>query len=260
MEKFEYNESLDFQKLPQEYKGVKFYPLCISEKDIFEKMMGTIGIPKSYIKTEPMIMKMSYLKFLCFLLKKRDDIKNILSYITKIDNIDFEITLRKGANINDLHYEDMNIIIHVNDINFNEYDFDIIRDIILRQNYYSTAFIEEYDPELEELLTLKQKASGNGGNSFEDKIFVLCVLMNKMPEEIANLSYYQFYKLYYAATMKMKTQIYQGWISSGFISFEKGKTFTTYLDPMPNRGGRYDEIKMSKESFLEKVGNESFLK
>ena len=55
-------------------------------------------------------------------------------------------------------------------------------------------------------------------------------------------------------TMVMKTQIYQGWVSSGFVSFEKGKTFTTYLDPMPNRAGRYDDIKMSKESFFEKVG------
>ena len=258
MEKFEYNKSLDFQKLPQEYKGIKFYPLCISEKNMFEKMLETIGIPKSYIKTEPMIMKMSYLKFLCFLLKKRDDIKDVLSYITKSTDVDLEVSLRKGANINDLHYEDMNITFHINHVNFNETDFDIIREIILRQNYYSTAYIEEYDPELEELLMLKQKASGDG-NSFEDKIFVLCVLMNKMPEEIANLSYYQFYKLYYASTMKMKTQIYQGWISSGFIGFEKGKTFTTYLDPMPDRGGRYDEIKMSKESFLEKVGNNSFL-
>lgn len=136
---------------------------------------------------------------------------------------------------------------------FNESDFDIIREIILRQNYYSTAYIEEYDPELEELLMIKQKASGEG-NSFEDKKFVLCSLMHKMPEEIANLSYYQFNKLYYTSTMVKKTEIYQGWVSSGFISFEKGKKFTTYLDPMPTRAGRYDEIKMSKDDFFDKVG------
>ena len=253
MENFEYNEILDLQKLPQEYKGIKFYPLCISEKNIFDKVMQTIGIPKSYIKTEPIIMKMSYLKFLCFILRKRDDIKEMLLYITKSEKVDFEVSLRKGANPENLRYEDMNICIHINDISFNENDFDIIREIILRQNYYSTQYIEEYDPELEELLLLKQKTLKKS-NSLIDKIFVLCSLMKKLPEEISNLSYYQFYKLYYASTMQVETQIYQGWISAGFISFEKGKSFTTYLDPMPERIGRYDEIKMSKESFFDKVG------
>ena len=65
MEKFEYNESLDFEKLPQEYKGINFYPLLISEDKIFDKVMQTIGVPKSYIKTEPVIMKMSYLRKPC---------------------------------------------------------------------------------------------------------------------------------------------------------------------------------------------------
>jgi len=253
MEKFEYNEILDLQKLPQEYKGVKFYPLRISEENIFKKVMQTIGVPKSYIKTEPTIMKMSYLKFLCLILRKRDDIKEMLLYITKSKEINFEVSLRKGANPENLKYEDMNITIHIDNIPFNENDFDIIREIILRQNYYSTKYIEEYDPELEELLLLKQKALKKS-NTLIDKIFVLCSLMNKLPEEISNLSYYQFYKLYYASTMKVETQIYQGWISAGFISFEKGKNFTTYLDPMPDRAGRYDDIKMSKESFFDKVG------
>ena len=253
MAKFIYNEELDFQKLPQEYKGIKFYPLCISENKIFDKMMQTIGVPKSYIKTEPTVMKMSYLKFICFLLKKKDSIQEILSHITRTDNVRLEVTLRKNANENDLHYEDLNISIHIENVCFNESDFDIIREIILRQNYYSTAYIEEYDPELEELLMIKQKASGEG-NSFEDKKFVLCSLMHKMPEEIANLSYYQFNKLYYVSTMVKKTEIYQGWVSSGFISFEKGKNFTTYLDPIPKKMGRYDEIKMSKDDFFDKVG------
>ena len=253
MEKFEYNELLDFQKLPQEYKGIKFYPLLITDENIFNEVMQTICVPKSYIKTEPIIMKMSYLKFICLILKKKNSIQKILSYITRYENIRLQISLRKGANQNNLRYEDMNISLFINDVCFNEAEFDTIREIILRQNYYSTAYVEEYDPELEELLSIKHKFTGEG-NSFEDKKFVLCALMNKMPEEISNLSYYQFYKLYYITTMKMKTQIYQGWISSGFISFEKGKTFTTYLDPMPNRGGRYDDIKMSKQDFFDKVG------
>ena len=255
MEKFEYDKSLDFDKLPQEYKGIKFYPLLISEDKILDEVMGTIGIPKSYIKTEPIIMKMSYLKFLCFILKKKDDMIDILSHITKIETekIKFEISLRKGANENDLRFEDMNISIFIDNISFNEYDFDIIREIILRQNYYSTEYIEEYDPELEELLEIKQRTLGKG-NSFADKKFILCILLNRMPEEIGQLSYYQFYKLYYLATMIVNTEIYQGWISSGFISLEKGKKFTTYLDPMPDKGGRYDDIKMSKEDFFNKVG------
>lgn len=253
MKKFEYNESLDFQKLPQEYKEIKFYPLCISDLHMFDKMMQTIGIPKKYIKTEPIIMKMSYFKFLVLLLKKRDDIIDILSFITKTDNVKIEIAIRKGADKENLRYEDMSLSLYINDICFNEMEFDTVREIILRQNYYSTKYIEEYDPELEELLQVKEKLSGKG-NSFNDKKFVLCALLHKMPEEIGNLSYYQFYNLYYMCTMALKTQIFQGWISSGFISFEKGKTFTTYLDPIPNRFGRYDDIKMSKDAFFDKVG------
>lgn len=253
MDKFEYNESLDFQKLPQEYKEIKFYPLLISESKIFSKVMQTIGIPKTYIKTEPKIMKMSYMKFLILILKKKDDIIDILSFITKNDNVRLEVDIRKGADRNNLSYEDINLYLYINDVCFNEIDFDIIREIILKQNYYSTKYIEEYDPELEELLQIKQKALGEG-NSFTDKKFVLCALLHKIPEEIDNLSYYQFYNLYYICTMTLKTQIFQGWISSGFISFEKGKTFTTYLDPIPTHGGRYDDIKMSKDSFFNKVG------
>ena len=255
MKNFEYNEALDFEKLPQEYKGINFYPLLISEENIFKKVMETIGIPKRYIKTEPIIMKMSYLKFLCFILKKKDDMIDILSYITKTETekIKFEISLRKGANENDLRFEDMNISIFIDNISFNEYDFDIIREIILRQNYYSTEYIEEYDPELEELLEIKQRTLGKD-SSFTDKKFILCSLLNKLPEEIASLSYYQFYKLYYVSTMKVNTEIYQGWISSGFISLDKGKNFTTYLDPTPDRSGRYDSIKMTKEDFFNKVG------
>ena len=253
MEKFEYNDLLDFQKLPQEYKGIKFYPLLISEEDIYNKVMSTIGVPKSYIKTEPVIMKMSYLKFLFFFLRKKDDLQSILTYITKAKEVKFEVMPRKGCDINNLKYEDINITIFIDNVSFNETEFDIIREIILRQCYYSTTYIEEYDPELEELLQIKQSTFGEG-NSFEDKLFVLCILMNKMPEEISELSYYQFYKLYYVATMIKKTEIYQGWVSSGFVSLEKGKTFTTYLDPIPDRTGRYDEIKMSKEDFFDKVG------
>ena len=123
----------------------------------------------------------------------------------------------------------------------------------MEQNYYSTKYIEEYDPELEELLEIKQRTLGKD-SSFTDKKFILCSLLNKLPEEIASLSYYQFYKLYYVSTMKVNTEIYQGWISSGFISLDKGKNFTTYLDPAPDRSGRYDSIKMSKEDFFNKVG------
>ena len=132
MKNFEYNEALDFEKLPQEYKGIKFYPLLISEDKMLEKVMNTIGIPKRYIKTEPIIMKMSYLKFLCFILKKKDDMIDILSHITKTETekIKFEISLRKGANENDLRFEDMNISIFIDNISFNEYVFDIIREII----------------------------------------------------------------------------------------------------------------------------------
>ena len=53
---------------------------------MLEKVMSTIGIPKRYIKTEPIIMKMSYLKFLCFYSEKKDDMIDILSHITKNRN------------------------------------------------------------------------------------------------------------------------------------------------------------------------------
>ena len=58
-----------------------------------------------------------------------------------------------------------------------------------------------------------------------------------MPEEIGQLSYYQFYKLYYLATMKVNTEIYQGWISSGFISLEKGKNLLHILTPCQIKEG-----------------------
>ena len=69
----------------------------------------------------------------------------------------------------------MNISIFI-DISFNEYDFDIIREIILRQNYYSTEYIEEYDPELEELLEIKQRTLGKGNSFADKKIYTLYII------------------------------------------------------------------------------------
>lgn len=253
MSEFEYNESLDFLNLPQLYKGISFYPLLIKEQEEYSLMMSCFGVPKRYIKTDIDIMKASYLKFMCFYYKKKDDICNVLKHITKKDDIEIKYSVVGNVKKSDenLTLENISLSLIIDGIEFFENDFDIIRDIILKQSYSSTEYIEEYDPELEELLA---SSVNNKVNSQEDRMFVLSFLMRKTPQEIGELSMYQFQKLYIVSTLVETTEIYQPLLVSGQIKFEGKKKLTTYMDPLPNRTGRYDSIKMTESEFLNKVG------
>lgn len=246
MEKFEYNESLDFQKLPQEFKGIKFYPVLIKEQAFNELVMSVFGIPKNYIKNNIQIMKCSFFKFLIYL-GKNNEICQTIKQITKCEDVKIG-TSKCISSFEEI--ENASLILYINNISFNENDFDIIREIILKQEGINTKYIEEYDPELEEFLNIHIGKT----NTHEDKIFTLSIMMGKSPEEIGELSFYQFKKLYAMAVSIKTTEIYEPLIAKGEIKLDGNKKFKSYLDPLPALGGRYDPIKMTEEKFFDKIG------
>ena len=60
-----YDTTLDIWGEPQEYRGIKFYPIKLKELKYQRLMYGLFGYPKNYIPDKT-ILKLSYLKFLFY--------------------------------------------------------------------------------------------------------------------------------------------------------------------------------------------------
>ena len=67
-----YKQNNDIFGIPQEYKGVKIYPISISEVMVLELFNKLLFFPKKYIPDKK-IWKMSYLKFLLYVIQSKVD-------------------------------------------------------------------------------------------------------------------------------------------------------------------------------------------
>jgi len=202
--KFEqiYKKNNDIWGNPQEYKSIKFYPLKISEESQINAFNKLFSYPKSATNDNPVFYKMSYLKFLIYvlpyLLDKNEegldfseDLKTFLAYVTKIDIQDIEFSTRNP----DDKIENLIISLFIGkdaEI-FTESDFDIIREIILQQNGTSAEYIEAYRPELEKDLEFAMRHMEK--YNFSDQIFAFAALFGKTMNEIKNCTLFQMRNL-----------------------------------------------------------------
>ena len=248
-----YKKNNDIWGEPQTYKGIKFYPLKISEESQIDTFNKLFSYPKSATNDNPVFYKMSYLKFLIYvlpyLLDKNEegldfgeDLKTFLAYVTKTDIEDVEFNSRNP----DDKIENLIISLFIGEDSeiFTEADFNIIREIILQQNGSSVEYVEGYRPELEKDLQFAMKDIEK--YNFGDQIFAFAALCGKTMEEIKDCTLFQMKNFLDSAgaieTYRMQT----------IPLTEVGKDYNVkhYMKNLKVRG-RYDEILQTVDKFKE---------
>jgi len=252
-----YKKNADVWGLPQSYKGIKFHPLKISDEIQINEFNKLFSYPKSATNDNPVIYKMSFLKFLIYVLPYllgenkenidfREDLRIFLAYVTKTDVEDIELSSRNRDDRIDDQIENLIISLYIGEDSeiFTEADFSIIRDIILQQNGSSTEYVEAYRPELEKDLQFAMRNIEK--YNFSDQIFSFAALFNKTMEEIKDCTLFQMKNLLDSKgaveTYRMQT----------IPLTEVGKEYDVkhYMKNLKIRG-RYDEILQTVDEFKE---------
>jgi len=251
------NDTLGF---PQEFKGIKFYPIKIGDVEGLNLFYRIFSHPKNYIP-EKKIIKLSYLKFLLFAVQAsldpkgkeiEDGLKRLLAMVTKNAEQDISIivTFMDNQVTEETYFSKMVITILINGTSFSEQDFDIIREIILEQSGLSYAYIEDYDPTLEELL---QYENDKFDLTFDDEIFIYCCLSKSSIKEVSDLSLYQFKKLFEREILLHAYDLYSPLEVSGQIKSKNGKEIVKHYLSKIGESSRYGSILVDKKEFLDNV-------
>ncbi len=256
-----YNPDNDIWGLPQEYKGVKFYPIKIKEtkyKKLFYKLFCQ---PKSYIADRD-ILRMSYLKFLLYAVRiEQNEILDFLYHVTQTERP--EPNEYKNDDI--IHYgqepvpdaidvfDKIAFYIFIKDVTFTEQDFDNLREIILEQNGTSIEYIESYNPELEDKLAFMQKDMLD--MDLKDEIFSFCALTGLSEIETGEKTLFQFQARFEREAMLKEYSLFKPLEVSQQITAKnkKDELFKHYLRHV-EKSGRYDSIFVGKDKFLADSG------
>ena len=253
--KFEqiYKKNNDIWGQPQEYKKIKFYPLTISEESQINEFNKLFSYPKSATNDNPVFYKMSYLKFLIYVLpylldENKDnmdfseDLKTFLAYVTKTNIEDIEFSSRNP----DDKIENLIISLFIGEDSeiFTEADFGVIREIILQQNGSSAEYVEAYRPELEKDLQFAMRNMEK--YNFSDQIFAFAALFGKTMEEIKDCTLFQMRNLLDSVgaveSYRMQT--------IPLTEVTKEYDVKHYIKNLKVRG-RYDEILQTVDKFKE---------
>jgi hypothetical protein len=256
-----YNPDNDIWRLPQEYKGIKVYPLKIKETKYKKLLYKLFCQPKSYIADRD-ILRMSYLKFLLYAVHiEPSEILDFLYHITQIDRpiseeySDNDIIhyaqkdIPTGIDI----YEKFALFIYINNIMFTEQDFDDLREIILEQNGSSIEYVESYNPDLEKKLEFMQRDMLD--MTFKDEIFSFCALTKMTEIEAGEKTLFQFQARFEREVMFKEYSLFKPLEVSGQVTAKnkKDELFKHYLRHT-DKTGRYDSILVNKDKFLEDSG------
>jgi len=246
-----YDENKNIWGLSQNYKGIELYPIRIADTKYQQLFYELMTHPKNYI-ADRQVIKMSYLKFLMYVIAENADIKNIeekitdfLKYITKNDDITFS-----GEGLEIINsYSDFSIKCKIGDVIFTERDLDNIREIILEQNGLSIEYVESYQSKLEEQLIYFNKA--NSDMTIEDEITIFCVLAGLKINEISDYTVYQFQKHFARLLLLEDYRLYKPLLISGQIEIKSGDGIKNYSSHI-KKSRRYDGILIPAEEFFDK--------
>ena len=248
-----YNETLNIFKEPQTYKGVKFYPLFIKEKEQMERLDRVFGYPKTYFsQRDPLLFKLSYLKYLLLVIQTSYDNKEknlnmaqeievFLQHITKTESVSIEVV----GDLDD--FLKMILQVKIGEVVFSEEEFSDIREIVLEQNGISLQYIEDYNPELEEdliFMNRKQKQSFD----FKDQVFAFAAIVGKTIEEIKECTVYEMKNLLESATnlLMYKMQVIP------LTHVGEDYKFIPYMTKLGEQG-RYENVLIDVDEFKEKT-------
>jgi hypothetical protein len=234
--------------LPQEFKGLKLYPILLKDLHYQEIFYKIFARPKNYL-TNIEILKASYLKFIIYVLSsveggdEFDDLVSLLKYITKQEEVELLIKQNNAKG-----FDSFDVRIKIGDIILNETDFDDIREIVLEQNNMSIEYVEAYNPELEEHLKFLNR--GSSDLDLQDQIFTLCAIMKIPLSEVVNYTLFQFNNLFERILTLKEYDLYKPLLVSGQITLKSGE-IKHYLYHS-RRNGRYDALFVDPEDFMKK--------
>ena len=158
-----------------------------------------------------------------------------------------DITIDCGWNFDVETIREQKVIIKIGSINLSESDFETLREMLLVQNGMTLKSVEEYTPELEAKLAVRNRL--NGEVTFADNIFVYCSLLKKTHAEIENCTLYQLKRQLARLNRIQEYELYKPLEVSGQISFKNGDTIKDYMH-IDEPTGRYDSIRINKDDFI----------
>lgn len=254
-----YDETKDIFGLPQTYKNIEFYPVKINEIEMKKILYRLFFQPKNYIP-DKQILKMSYIKFLFFIVQEicnhndmnfdiEKELIKFLKHITHKEKIVYKIEDYESIdNFNDKFF--INIVI--DDVIFTEQDFENIREIILQQNGSSIEYVEGYLPDLEKKLEFLNKTTSD--LDFKDEMYIFCALTGLSEEQAGEKTIYQFKNRLEREVLLKEYELFKPLEVSGQItSKNKEELFKHYLSHITQKN-RYGSILIEKEKFLSDSG------
>jgi hypothetical protein len=254
-----YNSDNDVFALPQTYKDIKFYPIKVKDiktKGLFYKLFT---IPKHHIP-DVNIIKMSYIKFLFFVVDKwlkdenpetdiQQDLLDFLRVVTQSKDIFYA---HKVHEENPNPFDKISIMIIIDNVEFNERDFDNIREIVLEQNGSSIEYVNEYNPNLEERLNFLNRNIEN--TDLKDEIFSFCELTGMTEEQAGEKTIYQFKSRLERSILVLNYKLFKPIeISTPRSSKSNDEKIAHYLSHIGKKG-RYSSILVDKDKFLKESG------
>lgn len=226
---------------PQKYKTIKFYPIQIKDLQYLKMFYSIFTYPKDVI-SEKKICKMSYLKFIFLYLGiSAENFVDFFKHITRSKNVTIGM-LKPSEEKADLETSILSLLI--NDVEFSEYEFDNIREVVLQQNGSSIEYINQYNAELEEKLEWIKRLNPM---TFEDEVFTLVALMKLSMQEAEKLTLYQLEHIFKRTVTLKQFEIYEPLLKSGNIKLNRGK-LESYLYHEEEKD-RYDNIMISPSDF-----------
>ena len=243
-----YKMGNDIFGLPQEYKGIKLYPIKLKDLNYQEIFYSTFTHPKSYIPNKE-VLKSSYLKFFIYVVIPNmntdsemifKEFMHLLNYITHEEDIDLIPVRKDGEGL-----DSIDLFIQFGDIKLNEKDFDNMREIILEQNGLSIEYIEEYRPDLEKKLNFVNRGEDN--LTLKDRIFTFCSLMRIDVNHLVDYTILQFNDHFEKLINLKEFDLYKPLLVSGQIELKNGE-IKHYLYHS-KKSGRYEGILTSMEDF-----------
>lgn len=230
---------------------IYLYPIKVRDWDIFEECFDILSIDKNKTQ-DPKIIQMSYLKFLFFLIERKDlvseEIKTKLYLTLKLcfREKDIRLGYDKGKPVI-IICEDDKIKAKITAKEFND-----IKRIIFYQN------IENYDDEeisedIKKIINeYKQVKNGNIiPLTLEDKLIFLGNEIGKDTNELLNMTYREFSKRFSMSVDKMDYVINKTAELSGNFKVDKPMPHLLYKD----KTGKYDKYFVDKDGFVDKINN-----
>ena len=248
-----YQPDKDIFGEPQEYKGIKFYPIKINQIKLKKLLYKLFFQPKNYIPQKE-ILKMSYFRFMMIYII-RDNLSNdlieFISGITKIDKEKIYITIvQHPENENEL--DKIMLYLYIDGVEFDELEFDNLREILIEQNGSSIEWVESFDVSLEQKMDFMNRGSSN--IDLKDEIFSFCAITKMSEVEAGEKTLYQFKnRLEREMMMKDYDNFKIAELTGEVKSKSGGEIFKHYLSHIP-KTNRYDTILINENTFLEQSG------